>query len=169
MGEILIADLETNGLLRPTATIPRATKIWMIGVLNFETDDFDCYTGYDPGPRSIMAGIERLLAADLIVGHHIRGYDVPLIEQFTEGLVTFDRDRVIDTLDMSRRLVRMDHHRLEDWGRLLGFPKLPKPDFEAGFTPEMAVYCERDCRLNKMLFEILCAEEAEQQERKARG
>ncbi len=155
MAGVLIADLETNGLLYETDRAPKATTIWMVGLLDFDTEEFEYYSGYeDDDPRSVMAGLMKMAEADLLIGHNLLGYDIPLIEQFTNRLLTFDRARIIDTLLMSRRLVNMPRHRLYDWGDMLGYPKFPQPDF-ATFSPEMIPYCERDCRLNKVVFQTL--------------
>jgi DNA polymerase III epsilon subunit-like protein len=62
---------------------------------------------------------------------------------------------VVDTVKLSRRLApHLPNHKLATYGDLLGFPKLPFHEFET-FTPEMAVYMERDVRLNALVWEFL--------------
>lgn len=139
----LIGDIETNGLI--------PSKIHVVGVLDYITDEYTSYTG-----DRVVEGLCRLATADAFIGHYIKGYDVPQIERLTAGLITFDQKKLIDTVELSRRYCKeLPNHKLETWGSLLGFPKLPKPDSWDNYEPYMEVYCERDCRVNKMIFDIL--------------
>lgn len=141
MGEILIADLECDSL--------KPSKIHMVGVLCWETDQFTDYNGDD-----VAEGLVRISQADKVIFYNGLGYDVPVIERLTEGLVTFERPRIIECLDLSRRYVRMKNHKLATWGELFDFPKGDHSDFTK-YSQEMSVYCERDCRLTKLVFNLL--------------
>lgn len=141
MGEILVGDIETNG------TSPN--EIFMVGVLNYDTDEFTAYVGDD-----VPYGMLRLAEADAFIGHYIKGFDVPVMERLSSGLVTFRQEKLIDTLEMSKKLCNLKRHGLAAWGDLFEYPKFPQPTFDE-FTPEMVPYCERDCRLNKKVAEFL--------------
>lgn len=139
----LIADIETDGF------VPQ--RIWMIGLLDYETDIFESYVGEDRVPEAIM----RMKDADLLIGHNLRGYDVFQIERLLEGLVKFDPDRIVDTLELARAVFpHFEKHGLESWGERLGFPKLEYKVFDR-FEPQMVPYCERDCRLTRKLLDHL--------------
>jgi hypothetical protein len=141
--EILIGDLETNGL--------KPDRIWMVGVLDYHTDEYVSYIGDDEVPLGLM----RLAEADRVIGHNFRGYDARVIKKLTNGLIEIDNDRIDDTVEISRALFpELENHKLATWGEILGFPKLDSPLFET-FTPKMIPYCERDCRLNKVLYDFL--------------
>lgn len=140
---VLIGDIETNGL--------KPDRIWMVGVLDYNTDEYQAYVGDDEVPIGLM----RLAEADLVVGHNFRGYDARVIAKLTNGLITIDNSKIDDTLEISRLLFPdLENHKLGTWGDILGFPKLDSPLFET-FTPKMIPYCERDCRLNKVLYDFL--------------
>ena len=80
----LVFDIETNGLID-------ATKIWCIVAKDIETNQIYTYN-----PDQIESGLELLADADLLVGHNILGFDIPIIEKLA-GL-SFKHKKVIDTL-----------------------------------------------------------------------
>ncbi len=139
---ILIADLECESL--------KPTTIHMVGVLDYDTDEF-----YDYHGDEVVDGLLRLQEADRIIFYNGRGYDVPVIEKLTAGLVTISPTQIIETLDLSRRYVHnLENHKLKTWGEVFDFPKGDHNDFTK-WSPEMSIYCERDCRLTKLVFNFL--------------
>lgn len=141
---IIIADTETNGLRNPSV-------IWVLGILDYETEEYDSYTG-----DAVSEGLLRLMDADLVVGHNWRKYDEVHIERLTEGLITVPDERIVDTLELSRKLVKMKNHGLETWGEMFNLPKIKDtvPDFDS-FHPAMIPYCERDVRITKLVFDLM--------------
>lgn len=140
MGEIVVADIETDSL--------RPKQIYMLGILNLETDEYTAYIGDDEVPVGLM----RLAEAERVIGHNFKGYDAPTIEKLTDGLIVIPKDRIDDTLEISRELFPdLVNHKLATWGEILGYPKLEMKIFER-FTPEMIPYCERDVRLNAKVY-----------------
>ena len=134
-------DLEANGF--------KPTEIFCIGVADLLTGEKMMLP-----PDAIAEGCVLLSEAEMLVGHYIRGYDCPVIERLSGGVVEFDRGKIIDTLDMSKTLTNNQKHSLEYWGEILGLPKLPSPLFEK-YTPQMLTYCERDLDLTVRLFDHL--------------
>ena len=142
----IVVDLECNGL--------SPSIIHMVGILDIDSGVFENY--HEDG---VTDGLMKIIEADLIVGQNILGYDIPVIEILTDGLVKIDRKKVIDTLPMARRLFpKLKSHSLKSWGELIGIPKLTAPSFDT-YTPEMAVYCEGDCRTTLALFEFLSSQQ----------
>jgi DNA polymerase III alpha subunit (gram-positive type) len=140
---ILIGDLETDGF--------KPDNIWVVGVLDYDTGKFDSYTG-----ENIAEGLLRLAEADLVIGHNFIGYDMEVAEKLTGGLVKFDRDRIVDTLVLGRKLLpEMKSQKLEVWGEMLGLPKIQFNEGFERFTPTMVPYCQRDCEVTKMVFDFL--------------
>lgn len=139
---ILVGDIETNAIHMPT-------DLWMVGVLDYFTDEFTAYHGDD-----VPEGLMRLAEADLVIGHNFKGYDVKNIERMTNRLVTFDVRKIVDTLDLSKRHAKLENHKLKTWGQLFDFPKGDIDDFSR-WDPRMIPYCERDCRLTKKVFDLL--------------
>jgi DNA polymerase III epsilon subunit-like protein len=124
--------------------------------------------------RAVIHGVKKLEKADVLIGHNIINYDIPLIkEQFPDFT---PRGQMLDTLvlsrlfyphiadrDFERRPQGMPQrlygrHSLEAWGHRL---KCFKGDFgkhEAAwdkYTPEMLDYCIQDTMVTVKLYELL--------------
>ena len=130
---------------------------------------------YDHRDRqSVPMGVELLRRADVLVGHNILGYDIPLLqEQFPDFQ---PRGEVLDTLVLSRlfypHILDRDYerrpqgmpqslygrHSLKAWGYRL---KCYKGDFaEHGggwdkYTPEMLDYCVTDTLVTLKLHQLM--------------
>lgn len=143
--EYILFDLECDGF--------KPKQIWCICMVDLITREKASFVGAE----AIAEAIFRLQDAKMLVGHNIKTFDVRVIEKITEGAVTIDRNRVIDTLHMSKALVKMDNHKLEGWGELLGVPKLDTPFSFYRYDPRMVPYCERDVELNLEVFLALWA------------
>ena len=141
----LVFDIETDGL--------DASKIWCIVAKDLETTKVHSFN-----PDQIKEGLELLAKAELLVGHNILGFDIPIIEKLT-GL-SFKDKKVIDTLVLSR-LAKPERggHGLKAWGFNLGFNKGSME--EHGFTQyseEMMQYCINDVELNSKVFNAVIKE-----------
>ena len=82
-------------------------------------------------PNEIDSGLELLAKAELLIGHNILGFDIPVIENLTG--ISFKDKKVIDTLVLSR-LAKPERggHSLKAWGFAVGFNKGSME--EQGFT-----------------------------------
>jgi|TARA_B100001559_G_scaffold100686_1_gene84460 DNA polymerase-1 len=163
----LLFDIESTGLLRRGSTIHCIVARDMDKVE--EAQVFD----YKP-ERAVEQGIKQLEAADVLIGHNIINYDIPLIkEQFPDFT---PRGKMLDTLvlsrlyyphiadrDFQRRPQGMPQrlygrHSLEAWGHRL---KCFKGDFGKHegswekYTPEMLDYCIQDTMVTVRLYELL--------------
>jgi hypothetical protein len=163
----LLFDIESTGLLRKGSTIHCIVMRNMTNVNQAEV--------FDHKPeRAVIQGVKALERADVLIGHNIAGYDIPLLkEQFPD----FNpRGSVLDTLvlsrlyypnisdrDYERRPVGMPQrlygrHSLEAWGYRL---KCFKGDYGKGpqawdvYTPEMLDYCIQDTEVTVKLYELL--------------
>lgn len=135
-----VFDIETDGL--------DATKIWcmVIKELNGPIHKF--------GPDQLHQGINLLQEADVLIGHNIIGFDVPVIERLYNIKL---KGKIKDTLVMSRLFnpVQENGHSLQTWGYRVGFPKKEQPDTFDTYTTDMLDYCTRDVRLNEMVYNQL--------------
>lgn len=138
--EYILFDLECDGF--------KPKQIWCICMVDLITREKASFVGSE----AIAEAIFRLQAAKLLVGHNIKSFDVRVIEKLTEGAVQFDRNRILDTLYLSKAMTTMDNHKLEGWGEILGVPKLDTPFSFYRFDPRMVPYCERDVELNLQVF-----------------
>ncbi len=145
----LVFDIETDDL--------NATEIHCIVAIDENNKQYT----FDIIDDTILEGLNFLAEADKLIGHNIIGFDIPVIKKL-HGIDLWDKDKVIDTLVLSRLLnpVREKGHSLKVWGTKLGVAKdLPPDDFHI-YTKDTLKYCLKDVVLNKLLFEYLKKESA---------
>ena len=170
----LVVDTETNGLLR------HATRIHCISIYWVEEDRTESFNDekYAENPKDLpMAGgsysitnaVSWLTMADMVVGHNIVGFDLPLIKRLYPF---FEYPPIIvDTLLLSRLyhpdLLNIDKkqkwknmptnlygsHSLEAYGYRVGENKgtFGKTTDWSEWSQEMQDYCEQDVVVTKKL------------------
>jgi hypothetical protein len=157
----LIFDPESDGLYN-------ATKVHCVVVADLDGDRIDEY-----GPTEIPAALERLAQADVLIGHNILNFDLPLLRRLHAWAPAAE---VVDTLIVGRLifpdLTALDaqavamgdaplgelhgRYSLEAWGLRLDVPKLGTEITDwSRWTPEMQARCVGDVRLNKALWWFL--------------
>ena len=99
-------------------------------------------------------GVTLLRTADLVIGHSIIAYDIPLLERI-HGPIDVEK---YDTLIVARLMYpdRRNHpfggNSLKAWGKYLNCHKI---EYDLGFeewNPEMLVYCEQDVEVTCRVF-----------------
>ena len=169
----IVFDLETNGLLN------NSTRIHCIALYDGETDTIEAFNDepYTKNPKelpmgggySITTAISHLEVADVIIGHNIIGFDIPVIKKLYPYFNP--RGIIIDTLLLSRlyhpNLLDIDkksnyipsklfgRHSLEAYGHGLGQYKGEfgmTTDWKE-WTQEMEDYCTQDVTVTKKLCE----------------
>ena len=170
MGAIIF-DLETNGLLND------ATRIHCIALHCCENDTTESYNdekySYKPKELPMASGhyihtaLQWLETADVLIGHNIIGFDIPIIRKLYPWFNP--SGTIVDTLLLSRlyhpNLLDIDktsnkipsklfgRHSLEAYGHRLGEYK---GDFGQGtdwkeWSQEMEDYCVQDVIVTKKL------------------
>lgn len=163
--EMLVFDCETNGLLHDVSTIH---CIAIYEAAKKETFVFNNEGGKCP---PITEALHWLSSADVIVGHNIIGYDIPVLRKVYSW---FDPCRnVIDTLTLSRHfhpnmmdidkrrnvprmpLQLYGRHSLEAYGYRLGEYKgeFGKTTDWSDWSQEMQDYCVQDVKVTTRLCE----------------
>lgn len=153
-----VFDLETNGLYNDV------NEIYCLVIHDIKGELTTTY-----GPDSIAAGLEHLAKADILIGHNIIFYDIPVIRKLYP-FYTFKAAQLIDTLVCTRLiwpkelLLDQDNEAdydipprlrgsasLKAWGYRLLDNKIEFKDFSA-YSEEMAAYCRQDVQVTHKLF-----------------
>jgi DNA polymerase I-like protein with 3'-5' exonuclease and polymerase domains len=156
----LVFDLESDNLY-DSVTIIHCIVLYDIG--RKQTFTY--------GPDSVADALAHLATADVLIGHNIIFYDLPVLQklhQFTS------KARIIDTLICTRliwpkeTLYELDLEQypqvppknrgaasLKAWGWRLADHKIDFKDFSV-FSEEMLKYCVQDVEVTKKLWEHIC-------------
>ena len=141
----VVFDIEADGLLL------EATKIWCIAAI-----DIDKGLDYFWPPEIIEDAIRTLNKADLLIGHNIVGYDIPLIwKLYGIGL----KPPTCDTQILSY-LYNPDRggHSVEWWAEYLGGEKKVQHEDWDNFSTDMMKRCISDVRLTEKIYYVLMQE-----------
>jgi hypothetical protein len=134
------------------------------------------------GPDRIEAGLNRLGKAELIVGHNIAAFDLPILRRLYLWRPAEDR-YIRDTLVMARQFlvhirkldvkanylgdlpldpVFVGRHSLAAWAARLGIPK-PGADITdwSTWTPEIQARCVGDVKIVERLWKFFQPDEQE--------
>ncbi|MAJ28003.1 MAG: hypothetical protein CMJ92_01165 [Planctomycetes bacterium] len=159
---MLVFDLETDGLLNDV------TKIHCLVIYDSEADKTYHYND-EGNEEPIVRGVQRLEDADVIVGHNIISYDIPVIRKIypwfnPQALVvdTLLLSRLYHTdmldIDQKRSIQNMPmqlygRHSLESYGHRLGEYKgeFGKTTDWKEWSPEMETYCAQDVKVTTKL------------------
>lgn len=163
----LLFDIESTGLLRVGSTIH------CIVMRDMDTVEEAQVFDYKP-ERAVIQGVKKLEKADVLIGHNIINYDIPLLREQYPSFAP--RGEMLDTLvlsrlfyphiadrDFERRPQGMPQrlygrHSLEAWGHRL---KCYKGDYSSSgagwetYSPEMLSYCLQDTLVTVKLYELL--------------
>jgi hypothetical protein len=159
----LVFDAEADNLL------DTATKVHCIVVADLDGEQVAEY-----GPDQIPAALERLAHADVLVGHNLIGYDLPLFERL-HGWRPKAGCTIVDTLITSRlilpHIADLDdqaaamgdpplgklrgRYSLEAWGDRLGIPKIGTDVDFSEWSPKLQQRCADDTALTRELHHFL--------------
>ena len=159
-------DIESTGLLRQNS------QIHCIVIRNL-LDPNSSALVYDTVKSNVEEGVELLESADVLSGHNICGYDLPLLQELFPAFKL--PARLLDTLILSRvyysTLANRDFerrpyglhkrlygsHGLKAWGIRLGCHKgdFGESNDWSTYTDDMLQYCIQDTTVNLELFDLL--------------
>ena len=144
MGETLIADVESDGLL------DTLTKLHSLQIGTADGDDCTIYRDA-PGYPALAEGAARLKAADRVVFHNGMGFDLHAINRFFPG--TIDPHKVFDTMVAARLLdPEADSASLEALGQAMGILKGSYTGDWQTFDAEMEKYARQDITVTRALY-----------------
>ena len=158
----LIFDIETNGLY------DQATKTFCIVIYDVTRAETFAY-----GPDRIDDAIAYLATADVLIGHNIIFYDLPVLQKLHSFVA---KARIIDTLICTRiiwpkeKLYDLDIEQypnvpvkirgnasLKAWGWRLADNKIDFKDFSE-YSVEMLMYCKQDVQVTLKLYKHIVKE-----------
>ena len=165
--EMLVCDIETDGLLEQMTTIHCAVvKNYLTGkVTEYRPDEIEQFI--------------RSLEGQVVIGHNWIGFDSAAIYQWCDmndelfiGEFYPEPKMVIDTLVMSRLLnpdrerpqelpQRVGPHSLKAWGYRLGIYKGEYGEQDGAwdcFNEDMLAYCAQDVEVTTEVYKALCKE-----------
>ena len=152
----LVFDIETDGLY------DKVTKVFCIVIYDINREETFAY-----GPDRIDDALDHLATGDVLIGHNVIFYDVPVLQK----LHSFNcKARILDTLICTRliwpkeKLYDLDvqlypevpkNYRgmagLKAWGYRLSDNKIEFKDFSE-YSEEMLVYCKQDVAVTSKLW-----------------
>jgi len=174
-----VFDIETDGFLEDM------TVVHCLAIKDIDTGVVTSYREPNAGYRAntflkdsydrLSVGIERLQAAEEIIGHNIIAFDIPALNKVRPGLGFKPRGKVTDTMIWAQVVSPKDWLRDGDFARdrndfpgsLIGSYGLKafglrmgnhKGDFEGPWdvwTQEMHDYCVQDCEVTYDLYKVL--------------
>ena len=155
----LVFDLETNGLYDQATTL-FCTVIY----------DINKQQTFSYGPDDTTDALAHLATADVLIGHNIIFYDLPVLQKLHSFV---SKARIIDTLICTRLiwpkevLYDLDIEQypqvpaenrgsasLKAWGWRLADHKITFKDFSE-YSEEMLRYCIQDVKVTTKLFEFI--------------
>lgn len=164
----LVFDCETDGLY------DQASVIHCLVIYDVNKKETFSY-----GPDQIAEALAHLATADVLIGHNIVFYDIPVIEKLCEGIafkstnLSFKTKHIIDTLVCTRLiwpkevLYDLDTEQypqvpkglrgsasLKAWGWRLADHKIDFKDFSE-YSEKMLEYCVQDVQVTRKLFEFI--------------
>ena len=162
---MLVFDCETNGLLHD------ATEIHCLVIYDTEQDEYFVFNNQGHKCYPITEGLHQLTDADVVVGHNVIGFDLPVLNKVYPFFNT--KAQIIDTLILSRlfhpnmreiddkrNIPRMPlqlygRHSLESYGYRLQEYKgdFGKTSDWKEWSQEMQDYCVQDVKVTTKLCE----------------
>ena len=156
--KVLVFDLETNGFYNDV------TQIFCIVIHDVKRNQTLSF-----GPDSIDSALSLLADADVLIGHNIIFYDLPVINKLFPSTFTHPQ-QIIDTLICTRLIwpkeklydLDLDQYEkvppglrgkasLKAWGYRLSDNKIDFKDFSE-YSSEMLEYCVQDVNVTTKLF-----------------
>lgn len=158
----LVFDLESNGLYDAVTTIHCIV-----------IHDITAKQTFTYGPDRITAAVDHLATADVLIGHNVIFYDIPVLQKLHSFV---SKSRIIDTLICTRliwpkeKLYDLDLEQypqvpknlrgsasLKAWGWRLADHKIDFKDFSE-YSEEMLEYCIQDVNVTTKLWEHITKE-----------
>jgi DNA polymerase-1 len=139
----VVFDIEADGL--------KPKHIWCIVCKDIKTGEYHIFRNLKEDDKELNRFHSFHAGVDLWIGHHILGYDIPVIKELL-GIDT-PVDKTLDTLILSKMMdySRKGGHSIEQYGEEFGIPKDKFNDWSK-YSPELEARCVRDTDLSELIY-----------------
>ena len=138
--DFCVFDIETDGLL------DEVTKIHVFSYTIISGENSKSGSLYD-----YQEIITFLLSQEVLVGHNIIRYDIPVLEKILG--IDLSSKEIIDTLGLSWYVFCQEKkHSLEVWGEKVGVAKIEISDWQNLSIEDYTKRCETDVKINVKVF-----------------
>lgn len=141
----LVLDIEANSLYTPT-------RIWLVVCKDVMTGFRHIFKDLTNNEKDRVALLQLLNQAEVVIGHNILGYDLPVMAKLLGQSYFPSVDRTLDTFIVSKCV---DYprvgHGVADYGLEFGIPKGDFEDFSR-YSDEMLTYCIRDVDITEKIY-----------------
>jgi DNA polymerase-1 len=157
----VIFDAETNGL--------NPDIIWMIATEDLDGDK-GFFTDYEDGYPSISEGLAYLSLADVLIGHNIISYDLPVLKKLCNWQPAKSQ-KLVDTMLLSQmndfERPQFDHlvknkfagkHNMKVWSQFLGGEEKHEDPSWLEYSIEMRERCISDVSINVKMYRYMMQE-----------
>lgn len=136
-----VIDIECNRLENPD-------RIWIVVMKNIDTGEYlkfyDLTNRKDERERFLRVIEQIRQSGGVLIGHHILGFDLIVLDSLIEVDTTTLLPYVVDTLVISKLVdYPRNGHSIEDYGQEFGLEKGKFSEW-GKFSQEMEDYCVRD-------------------------
>lgn len=142
----IVIDIEANGLDNPT-------KIWLIVCKDLDTGDYHIFRKVSDDETEKARFLKFAEGVSLWVGHHIMGYDYPVVRDLLGLSLADAASSSLDTLIVSKMVdySRPNGHSIEAYGEEFGLEKGKFSDWTK-YSLEMENYCIRDVDITEKVY-----------------
>lgn len=153
----IVLDIETQNTFQEIGKHdPTKLRISVVGVYFYDSDSYECFFEKDL-PRLW----KRLEYSDLIIGYNIRGFDLPVMNNYYPGdllrLPNFDIMEEIGKISGFR--IKLDDVAKETLGQQKTGNGLAAIEyFKSGQLQKLCDYCLQDVKLTKEIYDFICKE-----------
>lgn len=144
-----VIDIEADSLTN-------VKNIWLVVMKCIETGEYKIYRNItkdkDESERFIRDCEALRTANGDLIGHHLLGYDWPVLLATGQSSPAMDGLSLVDTLILSKLIdFSRDGHSIEDYGVEFGYEKIKFTDFSK-WSPELETYCIRDVNICEKIY-----------------
>lgn len=153
----IVLDIETQNTFQEIGKHdPTKLRISVVGVYFYETNEYKCFL-----EKNLTALWKKLEYANLVIGYNIRGFDLPVLNNYYPGdllqLPNFDiMEEIGQTIGFRVKLDDIAQATLNQ--KKTGTGLMAIQYFKTGQIDKLCDYCLQDVKLTKRIYDFICRE-----------